>query len=256
MKNNSKCQVLSLFLCLGAITSSVVIAKASTHSIGGGSLEGRVIQLERISDAHVQLLTQFQQQFSDLQRDIDTLRGQMQENQYQINQIIEQQKQIYQQIDRLHGKELPVSVPVVTAPESQAGATISVGVTTESEIESGDYNRAVALAIETKQYDQAITALQGFVKQYPQSNYQPNANYWLGQLYYNKGNKDNAIHYYAIVVKNYPKSPKCPDSMLKVGVIMQEKGKKDKARAVYHQLIKLYPDTDAATQAKKNLSGF
>lgn len=40
-----------------------------------------------------------------------------------------------------------------------------------------------------KQYDQAISAFQSFVKQYPKSTYQPNANYWLGQLFYNKGKK-------------------------------------------------------------------
>lgn len=59
-----------------------------------------------------------------------------------------------------------------------------------------------------KQYDQAISAFQSFVKQYPKSTYQPNANYWLGQLFYNKGKKDDAAYYFAVVVKNYAKSPK------------------------------------------------
>lgn len=67
--------------------------------------------------------------------------------------------------------------------------------------ENSDYNAAVSLALEKKQYDQAITAFQSFVKQYPKSTYQPNANYWLGQLYYNKGKKDDAAYYYAVVVK-------------------------------------------------------
>ena len=47
----------------------------------------------------------------------------------------------------------------------------------------------------------------------PDSTYQPNANYWLGQLNYNKGRKDDAAFYFASVVKNYPKSPKAPDAM-------------------------------------------
>ncbi len=44
-------------------------------------------------------LTQLQQQLSDNQTDIDSLRGQIQENQYQLNQIVERQKQILLQID-------------------------------------------------------------------------------------------------------------------------------------------------------------
>lgn len=54
---------------------------------------------------------------------------------------------------------------------------------------NSDYNAAVSLALEKKQYDEAIAAFQSFVKKYPDSTYQPNANYWLGQLYYNKGKK-------------------------------------------------------------------
>ncbi len=37
--------------------------------------------------------------------------------------------------------------------------------------------------------DDAIVAFQNFIKKYPDSTYQPNANYWLGQLNYNKGKK-------------------------------------------------------------------
>ncbi|MDI5349583.1 hypothetical protein MJL48_34320, partial [Salmonella enterica subsp. enterica serovar Kentucky] len=42
--------------------------------------------------------TQLQQQLSDNQSDIDSLRGQIQENQYQLNQVMERQKQIMLQL--------------------------------------------------------------------------------------------------------------------------------------------------------------
>ncbi|MDR6282149.1 tol-pal system protein YbgF [Klebsiella variicola] len=82
----------------------------------------------------------------------------------------------------------------------------------------------------------------------------PNANYWLGQLNYNKGKKDDAAFYFASVVKNYPKSPKAPDAMFKVGVIMQDKGDTAKAKAVYQQVISKFPGTDGAKQAQKRLN--
>ncbi|PLL18238.1 tol-pal system protein YbgF, partial [Klebsiella pneumoniae] len=80
------------------------------------------------------------------------------------------------------------------------------------------------------------------------------ANYWLGQLNYNKGRKDDAAFYFASVVKNYPKSPKAPDAMFKVGVIMQDKGDTAKAKAVYQQVINKFPGTDGAKQAQKRLN--
>ena len=37
--------------------------------------------------------------------------------------------------------------------------------------------------------DDALAAFQNFIKKYPDSTYQPNANYWLGRLNYNKGKR-------------------------------------------------------------------
>jgi Uncharacterized protein conserved in bacteria len=74
-------------------------------------------------------------------------------------------------------------------------------------------------------------------------------------LFYNKGKKDDAAYYFAVVVKNYAKSPKAPDAMYKVGIIMQEKGQADKAKAVFQQVIKQYPTSAAAKQAKSRVGG-
>ncbi|TPG63932.1 cell division protein CpoB [Ewingella americana] len=263
MSSNFRTHLLSLSLLVGVAVPWAATAQAPISDVGSGSIEDRVTSLERISNAHSQLLTQLQQQLSDSQRDIDSLRGQIQENQYQLSQVVDRQKQIYQQMDSLSSQS---STGNATAAASGAAAGAAAGAATDSSTsapaqvpastgdENSDYNAAVSLALEKKQYDQAISAFQAFIKQYPNSTYQPNANYWLGQLYYNKGKKDDAAYFYAFVVKNYPKSPKSSDAMYKVGVIMQEKGQVDKAKAVYAQVVKQFPNTDAAKQAQKRLS--
>ena len=259
MSSNFRHSLLSLALLVGVAAPWAATAQAPISNVGSGSVEDRVTQLERISNAHSQLLTQLQQQLADSQRDVDSLRGQIQENQYQLNQIVERQKQIYQQIDSLSSQGA-AAAPAAPAADAGAAAAPSAAAadTASAPASSGDantdYNNAVSLALEKKQYDQAISAFQAFIKQYPDSTYLPNANYWLGQLYYNKGKKDDAAYYYAVVVKNFPKSPKSADAMFKVGVIMQDKGQKDKAKAVYQQVQKQYPNTDAAKQSQKRVS--
>ena len=255
MNSNFRRYLLSLSLLVGVAAPWAATAQAPISNVGSGSVEDRVTSLERISNAQSQLLTQLQQQLSDNQRDIDTLRGQIQESQYQLNQVVERQKQIYQQMDSLSQGGTQNSAGAAAAVDSPASAsTGATAAPASAGDENSDYNAAVSLALEKKQYDQAITAFQAFIKQYPQSTYQPNANYWLGQLFYNKGKKDDAAYYYAVVVKNYPKSPKSPDAMYKVGIIMQEKGQADKAKAVYQQVVKLYPKSDAAKQAQKRIA--
>ncbi|MEQ9937452.1 cell division protein CpoB [Pectobacterium polonicum] len=257
MSSNFRRHLLGLSLLVGVAVPWAATAQAPISNVGSGSVEDRVTQLERISNAHSQLLTQLQQQISDNQRDMDSLRGQIQESQYQLNQIVERQKQIYQQIDGLSSQSS--STPTTNSTPAAAVGTDTGAANTAAPASTGDansdYNAAAALVLEKKQYDQAISAFQAFVKKYPDSTYQPNANYWLGQLNYNKGKKDDAAYYFANVVKNYPKSPKSSEALLKVGVIMQEKGQADKAKAVYQQVVKMYPNTESAKQAQKRLAG-
>ncbi|MDU4940256.1 MAG: cell division protein CpoB [Mixta calida] len=258
MISSFRSHLLSLSLLIGVAAPWAANAQASISSVGSGSVEDRVTSLERISNAQAQLLQQLQQQLNATQSDIDSLRGQIQENSYQLNQVVERQKQIYQQIDSLSSGASAGASAGNAASLGDSAAAADSGTSTSATaapVQSGDansdYNNAVALVLEKKQYDQAIAAFQAFVKKYPDSTYQPNANYWLGQLNYNKGKKDDAAYYFATVVKNYPKSPKSPEALYKVGVIMQDKGDNAKAKAVYQQVVKQYPNTEAAKQAQK-----
>ena len=256
MISSFRSHLLSLSLLIGIAAPWAANAQASISSVGSGSVEDRVTSLERISNAQAQLLQQLQQQLNATQSDIDSLRGQIQENSYQLNQVVARQKQIYQQIDSL-SSSASASAATGSGSDSAAAAapTADAAAGTAEAVQSGDansdYNSAVALVLEKKQYDQAITAFQAFVQKYPDSTYQPNANYWLGQLNYNKGKKDDAAYYFATVVKKYPKSPKSSEALYKVGIIMQDKGDNAKAKAVYQQVIKQYPNTEAAKQAQK-----
>lgn len=258
MSSNFRHHLLSLSLLVGIAAPWAAFAQAPISSVGSGSVEDRVTQLERISNAHSQLLTQLQQQLSDNQSDIDSLRGQIQENQYQLNQVVERQKQILLQISNLGSGS--GSAPAAdgeqsgaTTPAPDTGAAAASGAPVQTGDANTDYNAAIALVQDKSRQDDAIVAFQNFIKKYPDSTYLPNANYWLGQLNYNKGKKDDAAFYFASVVKNFPKSPKAADAMYKVGVIMQDKGDTAKAKAVYQQVITKYPGTDGAKQAQKRL---
>lgn len=260
MSSNFRTHLLSLSLLVGVAAPWVATASAPISNVGSGSIDDRVTTLERISNGQGQLLNQLQQQVSDNQNDIANLRGQIQDNQYQLKQITDRQNQILQQIASMQSSG---SAPAPAASASAGAAASDEGASSQPSENSSsamtgnpdtDYNAAVSLALEKKQYDQAISAFQAFIKQYPTSTYLPNANYWLGQLYYNKGKKDDAAYYYAVVVKNYPKSPKSPDAMYKVGIIMQEKGQSEKAKAVFQQVVKQYPNSESGKLAQKRLS--
>ncbi|MFZ2612760.1 MAG: YbgF trimerization domain-containing protein, partial [Raoultella planticola] len=138
MSSNFRHHLLSLSLLVGIAAPWAAFAQAPISSVGSGSVEDRVTQLERISNAHSQLLTQLQQQLSDNQNDIDSLRGQIQENQYQLNQVVERQKQILLQIDGLSsGGAAAGAQPSSSAGDQDAAATAAPAASSGAPASSG-----------------------------------------------------------------------------------------------------------------------
>lgn len=256
MNSNFRHLLVGLSLLVGVAAPWAAIAQAPIINVGSGSSGDRLSQLETAVNSQGQILYQIQQQLADNQRDIDTLRGQIQESEYKLNQVVERQKDLYMQLDQVSGGST-VSPDSAAASNSSSSSDTPTAPAASGGGEKEDYNAAVALAMNSKskaQIDEAIGALQSFIKSYPKSSYQSNANYWLGQLNYNKGSKDDAAFYFATVVKEYPKSQKSSEALYKVGLIMQDKGQKDKAKAVYQQVLKQYPNSSGAKLAEKKLS--
>ncbi len=125
------------------------------------------------------------------------------ESQYQLNQVAERQKQILLQMDSLNSGGAAAQPAAgdqsgAATPAPAADASASSGAPVQSGDANTDYNAAIALGAGQIAPDDAIVAFQNFVKKYPDSTYQPNANYWLGQLNYNKGKKDDAAFYFCL----------------------------------------------------------
>lgn len=221
-------------------------------------LEQQIKQLNQLSDAHSQCLIQLQQQLSENQKDLDQLRGCIQNIQHNIAKMTNKQEELCRKLKLTAIQNNNMQLPCDNTQQSLVMGHIPIGITSDKkanivDLGETDYKIAVGLVLEKKQYVQAIKSFQDFIKKYPQSNYQSNAHYWLGQLYYNQGNKHDASYHFALVVKNYPNSSKSSDALLKIGIIMQETNQIDKAKTVYRQVKKLYPDSDASKQAQKYL---
>ena len=66
-------------------------------------------------------------------------------------------------------------------------------------------------------YGGAIEAFQGFIREYPSSEYAVNAQYWIGESFYTQRDYTKALDAFAKVVDSYPNGKKVPDAMLKLG---------------------------------------
>ncbi len=241
--------------------SGVVLSGNNGAIMPTGSLEDRVALLERTLNARMSLQTELQQQVDSLQGEVAELRGQLEQQTYQMEQSQERQRQLYQELDKVSSSQqaqaaAPAPAIVPASAATPAAATASTPAATNystNQDENQAYDAAVNMVLKEKNYDKAIPAFEGFIQQYPNSSYVPNAHYWLGQLKFNKGDRAGAAAQFNTVATKYNKSPKRADALLKLGMLAQLDGKKTDAKSFYEQVIKGYPNTSPAQLAKQSL---
>ncbi|HHJ4199829.1 TPA: tol-pal system protein YbgF [Aeromonas veronii] len=227
----------------------VVLSGNNGAIVPTGSLEDRVALLERTLNARLRLQAELQQQVDSLQGEVSELRGQLEQQTYQMEQSQERQRQLYQELDKVASSQQ--AAPAAAAPAAAATPAAAANYSTNQD-ENQAYDAAVNMVLKEKNYDKAIPAFQGFIKQYPNSGYVPNAHYWLGQLLFNKGDRAGASAQFSTVANKYSKSPKRADALLKLGMLAQLDGKKAEAKSFYEQVIKGYPGTTSAKLAEQS----
>lgn len=125
-----------------------------------------------------------------------------------------------------------------------------------SQTDKQAYEAAYDLLVKTK-YAAAEKAFRSFLKDYPKSNLAGNANYWLGETYYVRGQYDVAVGVFSDGLTKYETSAKAPDNLLKLGMTMARLNKKTEACGFLTLLPEKFPkaaDTlkkRAAAEARK-----
>ncbi|SFR44116.1 tol-pal system protein YbgF [Pseudidiomarina maritima] len=243
-----------VILVLAFLIPGVLHAQAPVSKLGSGSLEERLNQLERVMDARNAAQMALLDQMSQLQDEVADLRGKTEEHAYQIEQILQRQREIYQEIDRRLAAQPAAqaqaqSTPVnTTAVDTASSATYSANLS-----ENEAYEQAIQLVLRDKRYDAAVPAFESFIQSYPNSTYVPNAHYWLGQLLFAESKYDQAKGHFSTVVTDFPDSNKRGDCILKLGIIAQQQNNTTKARELYNQVISEYANSTEAGLARKRL---
>ncbi len=196
-------------------------------------------RIETKSDKTVQLdmLNQHEQTMQEIAR----LRGQIEVLANQISQAQNSQKQLYADLDARLKKVEPQQ-------ETVDGQVASVLPS-----EKTAYDSATAM-FQSGNYQGATTALQEFVRRYPESAYAANAQYWLGNAYYALGDYKKAIAAQEVLTTTYASSPKVPDAMLNIGSSYALLKDSKNAKKALQQLVSKYPESSAAKTAKDRLA--
>jgi tol-pal system protein YbgF len=233
---------------LGLYGAAVFAAPAPVTDVTSGSNEQRVTELEKKFTARTQAQHRQQEQLDVMQNEVNELRGAIELQNYQLEKIIERQRELYLEIDKR--MEMLTSQPVAqpTVNPLPVEAPLSAN-------ENEAYDKAVNLILKDKLYDQAIPEFEAFLQNFPNSNYVSNAHYWLGQLLFNKQDWAGAGTQFQSLISNFPDSTKKADAMLKLGITEMERSNVARAKQLWEQVVAEFPGSSSSKLASKRLQG-
>lgn len=195
-------------------------------------------------------------QLEVLQQEVQTLRGMLEEQSHRINQMREEQRDRYLDLDRRIGLLSSGGTQGYTpTPPSSSTTTETVSDTRPMSSgldEKSAYQSAFGL-IRTKEYDAAIAAFTQFVREFPNGSYTGNAWYWLGEVQVVKANFKEAFNAFDTLLKQFPQHRKTADAMYKLGKVHREMGDRAKAKQILQDVVKQFPGSSAAKLAEAEL---
>ncbi len=214
-------------------------------------------------------------QLDQMNAEMAKLRGQLEVLANENQQIQKRQRDFYLDLDsrlkRLEG--VPAGSPsTAPAPASEAAPPASPagsGQAPSTGAGQGAVSRSASReeqARELRAYDvasnlfrrndfsSAVDAFRAFLKDYPQSQLAPNAEYWIGISYANLKDYRNALATQEQLLTKHPQSSKAPDALLAIAAIHADQGDTGSARNTLEDIIARFPASEAAGKARTRLS--
>lgn len=150
---------------------------------------------------------------------------------------------------------LPVtrSVPTIDSQLRQARQPVARTRTRSFGDPRAEYRRYYE-ALRSGNHSYAVTGFRNFVERFPGHDFADNAQYWLGEAFYDQKRYKSALVEFRKVAQNHPQGNKVPDALLKLGYCYSQLGEVSQAREVWEQIISVYPKSNPAALAKTKLS--
>ncbi len=206
--------------------------QAETASIS--AYEGRIGQMEG--------------QQRDMTGKIERLEYDVQQIKDRLDKLSMDLEQRFQQLESASASAPAADTGAVTAPPQPANdSTALVAAPTTQGVLGSTNDGATSLYesafadIRSSKFDSAEAKLKKFMSQYPKHKLAGNAQYWLAETHYVRGDYAGAAQMFAQGYQDYPNGSKAPDSLLKLGLSLSKLGKKEDACLSFGQLQAQFP---------------
>jgi tol-pal system protein YbgF len=106
---------------------------------------------------------------------------------------------------------------------------------------------------QTGKLDLAYNEFQQYLTYFPNTELAANAQYYIGEIAYNRGDYTGAVQSFDAVLERYPENPKTPDAHWMKGMALLKSRQVNRAVQEFRALVAKYPHTDDARKAQEQL---
>lgn len=207
---------------------------------------------------------QLLQQMYQLQQEVSMLRGMLEEQDYRMRRMEEEQQARYEDLDRRlqsapsgpsadNGRSAPATIDAPLIADERPLEQPSAAAEPDPEREKLLYDAAFDL-VRQRNFPQAIEAYTAFLRRYPESDYAGNAQYWLGELYLAESDLTASEQAFLRVLSRFPGHRKEADTLYKLGDVERRRENSAKAREWFQRVISEYPNSSAAQLARRDMA--
>jgi len=221
-------------------------------------LAGQIADLQRLSEDSLREIRRLNEalaeQNSVLKKGLQDQRVQDEAAQTTLRELSERLAVLGERFQALQAAPLPPALPPggddVAAPAPGASPPAGAGsAPPPREL----YSQAYA-DFARGNYDLAVQAFEEYLRNYPQTDFSDNAQYWIGECYYGKQRYQEAVDAWNVLLRDYPASDKLPDARVKKGMALERLGRKSQALLEYRYVVERFPNTQAARIAREKLN--
>lgn len=132
-----------------------------------------------------------------------------------------------------------------------AASTPSIKAMESSERDTLTYIAAEKIYSRRK-YDDALTAFDRYLKEFPNGSFTIDSHYYMGLIYYNNNSSANAIEHFGKVIE-FPDNKYSEEAMALASELQYQEGNYNEALALYKQLVSLTNDEERRRACRMNI---
>ena len=232
---------------MGQVTTLVQSSVDSANNVGKA-----VAVLEaRVNDRQQALAKEVSVPVASVGAKVDQMSTEFQGVRESMTDLLSRMSKLEQKIVDLNNAVRTIQAPALPPPGTSSSTTPSGAPPMAADIL---YDHAYRDKMGGKP-DLALQGFRSYLQYYAETDRAPAAQFWIGQIYYDQADYDNALKNFDVVLEKYPENEKTADAMYMKGQIFFKQNKRNLAAEEFRNVYGQFPKSEAGVKACATLKG-